>query len=194
VRISRIEVSGSRGVDLILSRLGISVDAARGVETGVLGRRKVLGRWLYYDPDIDVDEAIDSVFAAVESQTRSWLFTPTTFLRHPVASSLEGRVTPDAVEVILPYLLQHRRLGSKGLLTNSYQPYVAVYSWEDAVEIDRQIDAMWSRLHTFGRVTAGDLPNPLVRRSAAGWTSSVLRHGEFLGWGCYRDAMLCGWG
>jgi hypothetical protein len=192
-RPSDAPIVASRGVERLLEAVGFGGDLEQALETGVIARRKVNGRWLYFEPDADVEEASAAVSEAAEEQLRAWLLSPTQYLRSPVARALGERVTADAVEAILPQLVHEGRFGALGLLTMQYQPYLAIFSWEDEDEVSRQVRSMKELLDRQGYVRQAGLPDPLRPREAAGWKSSVLKHGEFLGLGFIEEAALMGW-
>lgn len=192
-RRKKAPVAASRGAGELLAALGFGGDVVDAVERGVIERRKIVGRWLYFEPAVDLEAVIEEVFTAADDQIQAWLLAPTPFLRHPVARAVGGSVTADAVEVIIPELVRTHRFGALPLLTQSYQPYLAMYSWDDTAEIDRQLRALRERLEQNGSVRQAALPEPARARAAAGWKSSILKHGEFLGLGRVQDAALIGW-
>jgi hypothetical protein len=192
-RRSAAPVTASRGASQLLSAIGFMGDLQQALDLGAIERWKLVGRWLYFEPTADMERTIESVAAAAEEQLRAWLLTPTQYLRSPVARALDDRVTVDAVEAILPELIRTGRFGAVGLLTLRYQPYLAIYSGADEDEVARQIGAMRELLQRDGSVSQAALPEPARQRDAAGWKSSILKHGEFLGLGFIEDATLISW-
>jgi hypothetical protein len=192
-RSKQAPVVASRRVPELLRAIGFGGDLERALDVGAVERKKIVGRWLYFEPYANLDRVIEDVRAAAEKQVQAWLLAPTNFLRFPIAKALNTKATACAVEAILPELIRTRRFGALGLLTANYQPYLAIHSWEDEKEIVRQIRAMTEFLDLHGSVRQSALPEPARPRDQAGWKSSILKHGEFLGLGRMEDAALIRW-
>lgn len=186
-------VVATRSAAKLLSAVGFAGDLDHALQLGIVERRKVVSRWLYFESSTNLDAVIEDVFTVTEEQVLDWLLTPTPFLRYPVAQLIDDRVTADAVEVIVPEFIRQHRFGALPLLTAAYQPYLAIYGWDDHDEIARQIEAMSGCLCRNGVVTQSVLPEPTRQREGSGWKSSVLKHGEFLGLGRMDAAALVSW-
>lgn len=73
-------------------------------------------------------------------------------------------------------------------------PYIAFYVPGDQPEIDRQVKALGDLAAKDGRVGWRDLPSPKVPRQQEAWRSTLIAHGEFLGWGwCPSSRELVTW-
>jgi hypothetical protein len=162
-------------------------------ENGALNCTKIRGRWVYA-ASTSVDVALAEVEEAAVNQLRAWLIGAAPWLRNPVASACsKPRVTAGAAELLLRELVHELRIGCFGMLDTNYEPYLALYALDDGDEIEAQLAAMAERLTQHGRVESSDLPAPRRNRVGNGWTSLVLRHGEFLGLGTLQEGVLVSW-
>lgn len=186
MRRSDLGVVGTSGdAEVLLDTLGQAArDLAEAHEQGQLVRQKIRGQWIYASSEAAIQSAIEAVEAEAMERVHEWLIGAATYLRHPVANSItRPRVTFRSVEVLVRELVHLNKFEALGLLTNTYEPYLALYVPSDTAEVETQIDAMSSRLVTHGYVTAHDLPRPRLKREGEAWRGLVLRHGEFLGLG-----------
>lgn len=183
-------VGVSRDAEILLEATG-AWDLASAVEAESLFRRKVTGQWIYSTSPTALESALHVVEAAALDRMEAWLIGATPYLRNPIAnSSTSPRITHRAVEVLIRELARQHRLGVLGLLTSSYEPYLGLYSPEDADEIAIQLEAMQAKLRADGYVRSSGLPDPIRPREARAWRSVMLRHGEFLGLGRISNGQL----
>jgi hypothetical protein len=164
------------------------------VQLGLLTRTKITGRWLYAASVEAREAATSAVESAVTKQLQAWLLGAIPFLRGPVSRSVSKPVvTAGGVELLIHALVHRGRIGVLPLMTNEYEPYLGLYSPEDATEVERQVKAMRTGLSKHGCITATDLPEPAQPRDGKAWRSTILRHGEYLGLGRMDQGSLITW-
>jgi hypothetical protein len=187
-------VGTSRDGEALLKDAAGAFDLETALDVGVLIRRKIIGQWLYAASPAAFDAGLDAVEAAAVDRLHAWLLGSNPFLKHPIArASARPRVTVRAAEVLLRELVHQGRVGALGLLTNTYEPYLALYALDDGSELMAQMDVMEGRLHNRGHVRSVDLPDPRRPREGNAWRSLILRHGEFLGLGRLDNSSLIPW-
>jgi hypothetical protein len=164
-------------------------------EQGLVDRRKVSGRWIYSTSESTYEAACLEVRRLVEALVAAWFLAPMSWLPGIIAKRLERGplVTREAAESILREIVQRRSFGALGLLTQAYQPYLALFVSDDEAAVRWQVAAMQERLQRSGRVRSSDLPSPPRPTENEGWRVRVLQHGEFLGMGRMLGSQLVAW-
>jgi hypothetical protein len=169
-------------------------DLDEAVRLELLIRTKITGRWLYAASKESIEAATAAVERAVTKQLEAWLIGGTPYLRGPISRAVTNPVvTTGGVELLIFALVRSERIGVLPLMTNDYEPYLGLYAPVDAGEVERQIEAMKTRLSSRGYVAAADLPEPARPREGRAWRSTVLRHGEYLGLGRLDRGALVAW-
>jgi hypothetical protein len=189
-----MRVVGSRNVaELFSGSQPSEADLDRALESGALAREKVGGYWMYGPDQAAFAAARDSVLKETQQVAADWLLTPNPIVRSTVAGRLKTTISREAVEA---YLREHIRAGALlglGLISNKYDPYLALARGDDAQELERQTLAL-STLAERGRpIATRALPEPEVPRAGNAWRDTLLRHGEFLRLGTYIEGSLVPW-
>lgn len=184
-------VGASRDEEALLAIAAGAWDLESALDAELLVRCKITCQWLYATSPAALDAALDRVESAAIERLEAWLIGATPYLRHPIANTAtRPRITYRAVELLIRELIRQNRLGTLGLLTGSYEPYLGLYAPSDEDEIAIQLEAMRASLRARGQLWSSDLPEPKRPREAKAWRSVVLRHGEFLGLGRLVDGRL----
>ena len=185
-------VASDRAADLAQA-LGGRRDLDKALKSGIVSRRKVRGAWLYASSIESIEAALLTTEQAALELLQGWLLSPLPLLGGSIGKKLWPRVSRRAVQALLRDLLATDRLYGLPLLTQGYQPYYAVYSPADAVEIERQVGAARDYLARAGLVEGGNLPEPLRPRETRAWRWLVLGHCEFVGTGRMEANRLVPW-
>lgn len=189
-------VVGSRQVhELLRARGSSAMGVEEAVSAGVIAREKLEGIWLYGSTPTALEDAHCIVEVEANHICSAWLLSPLPPLASAIAKDISTvSVSRDAVQPIVRSLLRSRHFGALGMLTQSYQPYLAVYRLEDAGEISRQLDYVQSCLSLTGVVSSRGLPNPLEERQFQAWRGNLLNHAEYTRLGYVSGQNLVGWG
>ena len=188
-------VGVTRDVPQLLRKAGhFSTDVDIALARGWLWRQKIEGVWLYGTTDDAVDLGEQEVGAAALEVLADWLLGPMHPLSGYVAkNSMAPSISKNAVLAFLREMLRRELLNAIAILTNENQPYIVAFRPEDRDEIDREIAFMKSQLERKGKVSAAELPEPLVKRPFHAWRQLILQHGEYLGLGYMMSGVLVAW-
>jgi len=174
-------VGTSRDGEILLPGGGKLEDAAAA---GELARKKVRGRWLYFEPDFSFGDILAEADRSVHEYLSEWLLGAAPFFHGGAARlSTEPDITSRAMALLIHQLCVNGHLGRLGLLNQSYQPYLANFALDDQEEIELQVAALRELLRKRGRVDWRQLPKPRRNLNRKAWKRLVLAHGEFLGLG-----------
>jgi hypothetical protein len=169
------------------------MDVDDAVESGVVAKTKVEGRWLYYASETSLDRASSRILDEATRIVSSWFIVPMPWLPS-IASKRTPELTKDAAEVLLHQLVRKDAFSAFGLLTKRNQPYLALHLPDDAAAVEEKVAAMEAIMERHSRVGFRELPDPPRAAENEGWRATVLQHGEFLGLGMYGNWELIGWG
>ncbi len=159
-------------------------DLEGAVASGELQRLKVRNRWLYFGPDLSIEDVLDEAARSVTAYLSEWLLGTVPFFHGAAARlSVQPQITGKAMGVLVNQLCVEDRLGGLALLSQSYQPYIAYFAPADREEIERQMAALRELLQKYGRANWRQLPEPRRKLRRRAWRLLILAHGEFLGLG-----------
>lgn len=174
--------------------IGPGADVDDAVARGQVSRLKLHGRWLYFDPDVDLEFALDHAEQAIGSCLREWLIGHNPYLAGAAVKRYTLAIGRGAFDLLLRELAQRDRLRTVALANASYQPYLAYYLQADADDIDAQIATMFDVVAKRGWIGRRDFRAPVRAVSGKAWRDVLLRHGEWLGLGFLDDeGDLVGW-
>jgi hypothetical protein len=160
-----------------------------------LWREKIEGVWLYGTTDDAIDLAGSTVETIAMDILDDWLLGPTHPLSGYIAkkNSITPSISKNAVQIFIRSMLRCEKLDAIAILTSQYQPYLIAFKPIDNDEITRQISFLESHLLRRGKVSQGDLPEPMRNRTFRAWRATILQHGEYLGVGRMESGVLVAW-
>jgi hypothetical protein len=135
------------------------------------------------------------MFETARGIVRDWYVAQLSMLpgmirnRAPMDLALSGRV----VNVLLRDVIAAGTFGAIGLLTQAYQPHLAIYLPEDEDALRQHVRELEQLLESRGSVRSRDLSDPPRSTSNDGWRLRLLAHGEFLGRGTFGGSVLTSW-
>jgi hypothetical protein len=190
-----LRVVGSRNVAELARSLARGQTVDEAVKSGSIARVKVVGRWIYAPSTEIIDKANGALRDAAEELLSDWFTAPLRILAASAAKQIEyPEVSSEAAESLMRRLVQTHSFNVVGLLTTKEcEPYLAITSYADENELRRQLDFIESRLARGSAVRISDLPEPSSPRRLNAWRGSLLRHGEFLGFGAVVGDALVPW-
>lgn len=184
-----------RNVKELLAHVGarrLDVDVAQ--ERGLITAAKVSGLWVFASSGADLDSSRQLVAAKCEELVSEWFIAGMSWIPNTAASRLLGaKVTGAVAKLFLRELVRKGRFGALGLLTAEFQPYLALFAWDAAAEVEERVGFMISQLARAGKVASSDLPPPSFTPTNDAWRSHLLHHGEFLGLGVRQGTSLLTW-
>jgi hypothetical protein len=173
--------------------LGDDLDTTGALESGVVKRTKLSGRWLY-TTNASFEDALDAALESTVSYLEEWLLGRSPYLVGGVCKlPTSSGIGKGAMDLLIKELASQGRLGGLALSSASYQPFIAFHRLLDADEVAVQIKALSRLLAETGRARPSDLPDPERRVPRKAWRDVLLRHGEWRGWGWIENGELVAW-
>jgi hypothetical protein len=189
-------VASSRDAETLLRAAGYpQLALADMLGRQLVGRQKIRGQWVYFTSVEALERAVQLSLETARGIVRDWYVAQLSMLPGMIRNlaqmdiALSGRV----VNVLLRDVIAAGTFGAIGLLTQAYQPHLAIYLPEDEDALRQHVREMEQLLESRGSVRSRDLSDPPRSTSNDGWRLRLLAHGEFLGRGTFGGSVLTSW-